>query len=114
MKNIEELAKAPGVELSKLKLGTKLYIQTQQTLYTVVVVPNDKFVVSDEGKRFVMPKEIYINGSTYGGAMLRMNWIGIGMCVEMEHPDPSKQVLTTSPVKGIKVVAPDESWYYEL
>lgn len=114
MNNVDDLLKKPGVELSKLTLGTTLYVQTQQTLYMIVVMPNNLYMVSDEGKRFVSPKEIYINGSTWGGSMLRMNWVGIGMCVEMEHPDPSKQILTTSPVKTIKVVAPDESWFYEL
>jgi len=32
------------------------------------------------------PSEVWINGSTWGGSMLKMNYVGHGMHLEFVHP----------------------------
>lgn len=86
-----------GVQIDRLDIGTVLEVQTCNSLYTIEVLDNKKFSVQG-GSRFIHPCETWIGGSTWGGSMIKIKWIGIGMHIEMGHPNPEKSILLTSPV----------------
>lgn len=113
LKRIEAQEKLGGIKIDELEVGTKIEAQTFNSLYTIEVLENGKFMVNG-GTRFTAPQEVAIAGSTWGGSMLKMKWIGINMCIEMEHPNPERDILLTSLVQTITVIAPDGSWEYKI
>lgn len=112
-KLIEEQEDKDGIDLSRLSIGTMLKVQTRNTLYTIEILGNDKFLI-EGGRYFPEPYETFINGSTWGGSMLKLNWIGIDMFMELGPNSEKHGFITTSAVKSVKIVAPDKSWEYEI
>lgn len=52
------------------------------------------------------PEKVHICGSTWGGSMLKMGYIGIDMYIEFwdeTHRDPEKGPVLTSAVQSIKL-----------
>lgn len=103
---MQEQEKQGGIELDKLPQGTIVEVQTKNTLYKIIALGNNLFRVSG-GKYYSTPKDTKIPGSTFGGSMIKVNWLGIGMHVEFP-------ACTTTAVRTLKVVAPDGSWEYTL
>lgn len=106
-KNITEQEKRGGIDLTKLALGTKIEVRTRASSYFIEAMGNDYFTVRG-GKNFPTATVVGINGSTWGGTMLKMGWLGIGMNIEFAN-----NVLTSS-VQSLKVIAPDGSWNYDI
>lgn len=111
IKRIEEQKKIGGVQLDEMDVGTTIHAQTANTLYEIKVVGKDKFRVKG-GRYFPEPKEVAISGSTWGGSMLKVKWLGIGMHIELPHPTKSMSIITTSPVSSLKVQGPN--WKYKI
>ena len=101
-----------GVDLDALANGTKLEVQTTNTLYTLEKI--DALFIITGGPRLTEPQTIRINGSTFGGSMLKTNWLGIGMYMEFVLFKPEVKTLTTSSIRSIKITAHDGSWMYVL
>ena len=95
-----------GIELNKLAVGTVIEAKTMNSLYRIRVLGGNRFEAKG-GAYFPEPTEVSIPGSTWGGSMLKMNWVGVGMCIEFNP-------CTTTAVQTLKVIAPDGSWEYEL
>ena len=93
-----------GIDLSKLPAGSSFSFRTKNSLYTIVKV-EDKGRYKIKGGNFFPDWTICaIPGSTWGGSMLKMNWIGIDMFVEivpLEGPHKSGGTITTSAVRGL-------------
>jgi len=112
-KRIDEQKRLGGVKLDDLKPGTKIEAQTLNTLYKIEVLENGKFMV-DGGSYFAAPTEVNIGGSTWGGSIIKIKWIGIYMHIEISHPTVGTKIVITSPVQAIKIIAPDGEWEYEI
>ena len=114
LNNIKASEKNGGIDLSKLPPGTRVEAQTLNTLYKICVVGDGTFEV-EGGKYFPSPTVTRIAGSTWGGSMLKMKWLGVDMHIEMANPNPTGgRIMTTTAVKSLKVIAPDGSWEYTL
>ena len=111
-RRLDEQEKLGGVQLDELEPGTKIEVQTLNTLYTIEVLENGKYMVSG-GSYFSAPTETHIGGSTWGSSMLKLKWLGINMHIEMGHP-AKNGIITTSPVQAIKIIAPDGEGEYEI
>jgi len=86
-----------GVFLDMLPEDAIIVVRTTNTVYTI-----DKKASTIEGhaKYCPTPTHFYFNGSTFGGSMIRVNWIGVGM--HMEFVISGKPgVIITSPVQHI-------------
>ncbi len=80
----EEASRRGGVDLLELPVLTCLEVQTQNTAYEVVVLsPFESKVLVQGGRFFVEPTESYLCGSSYGGNLLKVSWVGVGMCLEV-------------------------------
>ena len=99
-----------GVKLEQLEIGTTIEAQTTNSLYYIKVLGSGRFEVQG-GKHFPRPTTTFINGSTWGGSMIKTKWLGIDMRIEMGHPLKAS-VLTTSPVQSLRIIGPDGSWNY--
>lgn len=93
----EESAKQAHAEaLEKgnvLPTGKALLIQTKNTLYRLEK-REDGFYISGNARFCPEPLKAYIHGSTWGGSMLKMGWVGRGMRLEFST-DLHPSVLTT-------------------
>ena len=99
----------PGIDVHKLKPGTKIKVKTAYTLYEFEVTDTPGRLLAQGGKYISGREEIILNGSTYGGSMLRIGWIGQDML--MEYVLPTKRI-TSSRVVEATVVGPD--WEYTV
>jgi hypothetical protein len=52
------------------------------------------------GKYFAEPTEATVNGSIFGGGMLMMGWLGVGLRMEIHT---GELCLVTSPVESLRV-----------
>lgn len=105
---IKQQEQLGGVDVSKLKPDTRIKLRTQNTEYNITVIEKDKIVIQG-GRFFPTPMEGRLNGSTWGGSMIKLNWIGFDMRMELVFKEGRIQ---TSPVKNVIVSSND--WQYEL
>jgi hypothetical protein len=82
-----------GVFLQDLPPGSLLSIQTKSRVYEMVVLGNGAVLISGHPEFCPEPTEVNIQGSTWGGSMLKMKFLGRGMRLEFDHP--SGRILTS-------------------
>ena len=75
-----------GVHLRDLAPSSVLSIQTRNRVYTVVILTDDSVLISGHPEFCPEPAEVRINGSTWGGSMIKTKYVGRGMHLEFEHP----------------------------
>jgi hypothetical protein len=92
-----EQKEAGEVDLKTLSPGDTVTARTQNSVYEIEIVdPAECEVLIRGGSRFPVPTKVFINGSTWGGSMLLMNKIGVGMRIEMYRPEVMKPLLSSS------------------
>src|SRR5271166_776631 len=75
-----------GVYLRDLSPGAVLAIQTRNRFYTLVSLGGEAALISGHPEFCPDPVEVRIQGSTWGGSMLKTKFVGRGMHLEFEHP----------------------------
>ena len=90
-----------GVFLSDLPRYTVLEIHTVNRCYTAVLLGRDKALISGHPKYCPQPVLVDIRGSTWGGAMVKLDFVGRGMHLEFHHPQYDKPI-TTSTIQDIR------------
>lgn len=106
----EDFEKVQGVEIMKLKPGTKLEVYTKNTLYEIEKIDFGDNFYAQGGKHLQKRKKIKLHGSTYGGSAIKIDYIGLNM--QMEFAIGKERIITTSPIEKIKVVG--DGWHYEI
>ena len=89
-----------GVYLRDLCPGSVLSIQTRNRVYEMVVLGGGATLISGHPQFCPEPTEVLIQGSTWGGSMLKMRFVGRGMHLEFEHPVHRK--IITSRIVDIR------------
>ncbi len=90
-----------GVFLSDLPPSTVLQIQTMHHCYTAVLLGGSEALLSGHPEFCPEPVHVAISGSTWGGSMLKLQYVGRGMHMEFRHPQYSSPILT-SPIQDIR------------
>lgn len=108
IKQQEELG---GIIPEKLPIGSKILVETKNSVYEIEILEDKKIKISG-GTHLMEPTEGYLTGSTWGGSMLKMGWIGYDMFMEFSFEN--RKPLVTSRVRSAKVVGPNSEWSYEL
>jgi hypothetical protein len=82
-----------GAYIEKLAVGKKLLVQTRNTLYTIER-REDGLYISGSARFCPEPRKCVISGSTFGGSMLRMGYIGVGMYMEfmLDIPESERKI----------------------
>lgn len=75
-----------GVHLRDLPPQSVLSVQTMNRVYRIVVLGEGTALISGHPDFCPAPAEVRINGSTWGGSMLKTRFVGRGMHLEFEHP----------------------------
>jgi hypothetical protein len=75
-----------GVYLGNLSPGSVLSVQTRNRVYKMVILGGETALLSGHPKFCPAPTVVQIQGSTWGGSMLKMKFVGRGMHLEFVHP----------------------------
>jgi hypothetical protein len=92
-----------GVYLRDLPKGAVLSIETENRFYTLVVMGDEAALISGHPEFCPAPELVHIQGSTWGGSMLKTKFIGRGMHLEFEHP--VHRTVVTSRILDIRAAA---------
>lgn len=89
-----------GVHLEDLPDGSALEIKTENRSYVLVLQGPGKALISGHPKFCPDPVLVSIHGSSWGGSMLKVAFIGRGMHLEFQHPE--YQTITTSRIVDVR------------
>src|SRR5437660_579196 len=92
-----------GVHLRDLPPQSVLSVQTTNRVYRIVVLGEGAALISGHPEFCPVPAEVRINGSTWGGSMLKTKFVGRGMHLEFEHP--VHRTIVTSRILDIRADA---------
>ena len=99
---VGELADAPGVSLRDLDPLTTLLVRTRNSTYRIIVSHGTSVRV--QGGRFFRDATVArIDGSGFGGSLLKAGWIGVGF--QMEIFANGERIITT-PVHDLRIESP--------
>ena len=102
-RNIAQSEIEGGVCLDALSEGAVLEVETQHHWYTIVNGSGGEALISGHPNYCPEPVPVRIAGSTWGGSMLKLRYIGRGMHLEFCHP--TYHTITTSRVVDIRIAA---------
>ena len=101
----EVTSQKDGVHIGHLPPLTRLSFQTRNSRYEMTVVePREWKVLVRGGRFFPMERFAYLCGSGYGGTLIKVAWIGLGLCCELSADG---QRIVTSPVQEFEVLESD-------
>jgi hypothetical protein len=93
--NIVESEIEGGAFLDDLPAPTTLQIQTQHRWYTVVHRGQGEAWISGHPSFCPEPVLVRIEGSSWGGSMLKIRFVGRGMHLEFRHPAYRTPIVTS-------------------
>jgi len=99
-RNIVQSEIEGGVYLDDLAEGAVLEVETQHHWYTIVISGRGQELISGHPQYCPGPVPVRIAGSTWGGSMLKLRFIGRGMYIEFQHPTYPR--IVTSRVVDIR------------
>jgi hypothetical protein len=85
-RNIVQSEIEGGVCLDDLSEGVRLEVETQNRWYTILIGGGGKELIWGHPQYCPDPVPVRIAGSTWGGSMLKLRFIGRGMRLEFRHP----------------------------
>jgi hypothetical protein len=89
-----------GVYLDDLSDGVVLEVETQNHGYTIVTGSHGNDLIWGHPQYCPSPVVVKIAGSTWGGSMLKVRFLGRGMHLEFKHP--TYQTIITSRIVNIR------------
>ena len=91
-----------GVYLDSLPAGANLEVQTENRWYRIVNRGQGKALISGHPRYCPEPVLVGIHGSTWGGSMLKVGYLGRGMRMEFGHAPYG--TIVTSRIREIRQV----------
>ncbi|MBI1357767.1 MAG: hypothetical protein GC160_25805 [Acidobacteria bacterium] len=93
-------SESEGIYLREIRPGETLDIRTKNHLYSVRYLGYGAAEIS--GHSQICPEPVLVNilGSTWGGSALKTGFLGVGLCLEFQHPG-EQTVTRTSPIQAI-------------
>lgn len=94
-----ELSSCDGVALRILSPFDTIRARTLNSEYYIFLLdPDSGRALVQGGRYFKEPVEAVVSGSTFGGCMLKMGWVGVGLRIELCF---NGQRIVTSPVRSL-------------
>ena len=91
-----------GVDLRNLPVECTLEVETRNRAYTLVMRPDCHALISGHPTFCPEPVLVQINGSNWGGSMIKTGYVGRGMRLEFRHPG-FDGVVVTSTIRDIRL-----------
>ena len=95
----DAVTRAPGLSFRDVDPLTTLIVRTRNSCYRIVT-SSDGSVIVQGGSFFPDATPARIEGSGFGGSLLKVAWIGIGLRMEIVA---NGQRIITSPVRDISI-----------
>ena len=92
-----------GVYLRDLPCGAQIEVWTRNHCYRILKQNAGEAFISGHPDFCPDPVLVQLDGSNWGGSMLKQGFIGRGMRLEFRHP--VFHVITTSPIAEIRQVS---------
>ena len=93
--------KLEGILLQTLEAGDVIHARTRSSDYEIFLLePEYGGAIVKGGRLLAEPVEAIVNGSTFGGSMLKLGWVGVGLSMEIFA---NGQRLVTTPVESLTV-----------
>src|SRR5437667_7457695 len=108
-RNIVQSEIEGGVFLDILQPATVLQIQTRHHCYTAVLIGGSRALISGHPQYCPEPVLVAIAGSTWGGSMLKLRFVGRGMHLEFHHPAYRTPIVTSAIQEVEQCVESEES-----
>jgi hypothetical protein len=90
-----------GVDVRSLPPGTELVVDTHNSRYHFFMPDGgDSRALVQGGPYFQQETQVRISGSALGTHLLKIGWIGVGLCVELSV---AGRRVVTSRVQGISI-----------
>lgn len=94
-----ELSAVDGIALRAMSPFDTIHAKTRNSEYYIfLIAPEIGKALIQGGRFFAEPAEVTVSGSTFGGCMLKMGWLGVGLRIEICF---NGQRIVTSPVQSI-------------
>ncbi len=84
-----------GVYLGDLPNESTLEVETQNRSYTIVHRGKGQALISGHPEFCPEPVLVKIEGSNWGGSMLKASFVGRGMHLEFRHPSYERPIITS-------------------
>ena len=113
---ITEQQEKGGFSVSLLESGTKLSVETKNSIYQILMVGRKEIKIAggmtpDGEMRYESPIEAVFVGSTYDGSTTIPDWIGRNMKMQIAT---NSGLLTTSVVFNVEIDGPNKRWSYGM
>jgi hypothetical protein len=104
---VRQGGKLTGIDIGSFPPGTEVTVDTCHSRYRFVIVVGSAGDALVEGGRY-FPQETTarIEGSTLGGSLLKIGWIGLGLFLELSFRDKR---IVTSRVRSITIGDPSSA-----
>jgi hypothetical protein len=84
-----------GVYLCDLPHQSTLEVETQNRSYTLVLCGPGEVLISGHPRYCPEPVLVRIEGSNWGGSILKPSFVGRGMHLEFRHPEYEQPIITS-------------------
>lgn len=98
---LRDMELAGGIWYDKLPVGSVVEVQTKNTRYILEKRSDTQSFIQGNAKYCPIPTECRINGSTFGGSMIRIGWLGVGMFLEFQMGGGT---ITTSQIESVRLL----------
>jgi hypothetical protein len=92
-----------GVYLRDLPEESTLEVETRNRWYTLVLQRDGAALISGHPQYCPEPVLVQINGSNWGGSMIKTAYLGRGMHLEFRHPN-YEGAIVTSAIQDIRLL----------
>ena len=100
---VREVADTGGINLHAAEPLVPILVTTRNSLYRIIPLrQGDVAVLVQGGRFFPAPAEARLIGATFGGSLLKMHCIRVGMCLEID-PGTDDGFITTTRVLNIEI-----------
>ncbi len=93
-----------GVDLRQLPPESTLRVETRNRAYTIIMQRDCNALISGHPEFCPEPVLVRIQGSNWGGSMLKPAYLGRGMHLEFRHP-MFEGLIVTSPICEIQLLS---------
>lgn len=95
----KEVARMEGVDIRTVEPLVPLFVRTENSVYRILLLePGQSKIMVQGGRFFPHPTEGRLAGASFGGSFLKMQWVGVGLCMEIYS---GGQRIVTSRVRTI-------------
>jgi hypothetical protein len=101
---VEDIAKTGGILVHDIEPLATLLARTENSVYRIIPLEaSGSRILIHGGRFFPEPTEVRFTGSGFGGSLLKLGWVGLGLRMEILWDG---QRIVTSGVREIQVQRP--------